>query len=176
MRGHISVVHFNHGEIYIKSVAFVWVYLKNRLIMKTIVSLVAILTGAFAHGTETRSTDNYAADYAFYATYFHILSEATAQSGEKYAEVSAGFNAKCDEFLLISLTLAQESRSTEMAQKVTLARFESFKKEMLKEIEHRNENISILVNKYNEEAMRLATSPPSAVVRILERRAKELSQ
>lgn len=145
--------------------------------MKTLICFLTaavICTGASA--SDARSIENYAADYAVYATYFHILSQATAQSGAKYAETSKTFDAKCDEFLLISLALAEEARTTKMAEAVTLSRFESFKKDMLNEIEYRNENISILMNKYHEDAMKLATNPPLVVVRVLERRAEKLSQ
>ena len=65
------------------------------------------------------------------------------------------------------MLLASQTRESEMAGKVTLARVEYSKKEMLKEIDHRNENISILMNKYQDSSEKLINKPPQVVKKLL---------
>lgn len=95
--------------------------------------------------------DNIATEYAECAAYFAVLQGTFAHSGKptesaKYKEASD----KAAEFSLIS---AKQSRSDDMATKVTLARFEMNLKDMMKTIDHNYSNISLLVNKYSESCV-----------------------
>jgi hypothetical protein len=66
------------------------------------------------------------------------------------------------------MRLARQTRDPEMAVKVTLSRVEYSKKEMQKEMGHKNENISILINKYGGSSTELMTNPPKTLIQIYE--------
>ena len=126
--------------------------------------LIILITSASSLHAET--TDDLAVKYADAAAYFLIVHQWMEQSGEKYAEVSKGYE---DQFTLccrISMRLARQTRDPEMAVKVTLSRVEYSKKEMQKEMGHTNENISILINKYRGSSTELMTNPPKMVNQI----------
>ncbi|MBL9214824.1 MAG: hypothetical protein JNG83_05035 [Opitutaceae bacterium] len=78
--------------------------------------------------------------------------------------------------MFYSLLLASEGRTQEIAVKVTHARIEWGKKDMLKEMDHRNENISIIVNKYGEASIDLIKNPRKEVLALLERHALEIAR
>ena len=65
------------------------------------------------------------------------------------------------------MLLASQTRNSEMAGKVTLSRIEYSKKEMQKEMGNRNENISILMNKYQDRSLELINKPPKMVKELL---------
>ena len=127
--------------------------------------LIILITSASSLHAET--TDNLAVKYAEAAAYFVIVHQALEQSGEKYAEVSKGYGDQYDLCCMISMLLASQTRDPEMAGKVTLSRVEYSKKEMQKEMGHRNENISILMNKYQDSSIELMNNPPEIVNQIL---------
>lgn len=93
-------------------------------------------------------TDNIATEYAECAAYFAVLQGALASSG-KPAD-SAKFKAASDRAAEFSLISAKQSRSDDMATKVTLARFEMSLKEMQKTIDNNYSNISLLMNKHSD--------------------------
>ena len=123
--------------------------------------LIILITSASSLHAET--TDNLAVKYAEAGAYFLIIHQAMEQSGEKYAEVSKGYGDQYDLCCMISMLLASQTRDPEMAGKVTLSRVEYSKKEMQKEMGHRNENISILMNKYQDSSIELMNNPPKIV-------------
>ena len=127
--------------------------------------LIILITSASSLHAET--TDNIAVKYAEAGAYFLIVHQAMEQSGEKYAEVSRGYGDQYDLCCMISMLLASQTRDSEMAGKVTLSRVEYSKKEMQKEMGHRNENISILMNKYQDSSIELMNNPPKIVNQIL---------
>lgn len=94
------------------------------------------------------ATDNIATEYAECAAYFAVLQGAFANSG-KPAE-SAKFKAASDRAAEFSLISAKQSRSEDMATKVTLARFEMSLKEIQKTIDNNYSNISLLMNKHSD--------------------------
>lgn len=93
-------------------------------------------------------TDNIATEYAECAAYYAVLQGAFANSG-KPAE-SAKFKAASDRAAEFSLISAKQSRSDDMATKVTLARFEMSLKDMQKTIDNNYSNISLLMNKHSD--------------------------
>lgn len=127
--------------------------------------MVSLIFSANIFGAET--TDNLAVKYAEAAAYQLIVHQALKQSGEEYAETAKMSGDSYDYCCLISMLLASQTRDSEMAGKVTLARVEYAKKEMLKEIDFRNENISILMNKYQDSSFKLINKPPRVVAELL---------
>ncbi len=134
--------------------------------MKYLACLLIILITS-ANSLRAETTDNLAVKYAEAGAYFLIVHQAMEQSGEKYAEVSKGYGDQYDYCCIISMLLASQTRESEMAGKVTLARVEYSKKEMLKEMGFRNENISILMNKYQDSSEKLINKPPQMVKKLL---------
>lgn len=101
-------------------------------------------------------TDNVSTEYVECAAYFSMVQGALTNSGnqalaKKYKE----FSDKAAEFGLIA---AQQSRSEEMATKVTLARFESSLKDMQKTIELNYSNMSLLTVKYADSCVEAMTN------------------
>lgn len=96
-------------------------------------------------------TDNVATEYAECAAYFAVLQGAFANSGK--AAESAKSKAASDKAAEFSLISAKQSRSEEMATKVTLARFEMSLKEMQKTIDNNYSNISLLMNKHSDSCV-----------------------
>lgn len=126
-----------------------------------------IISITLANSLRAETTDNLAVRYAEAGAYFLVVHQALKQSGKQYAEVSKKYGDDYDYCCIISMLLASQTRNTDMAGKVTLARVEFSKKEMLKEIDHRNENISILMNKYQDSSFKLVNKPPSIVKQLL---------
>ena len=130
--------------------------------MKYLSSILIVLISS-AHSLSAETADNLAVKYTEAAAYFLIVHQALEQSGEKYAAVSKKYGDSFDLCSMISMLLASQTRDTDMAGKVTLSRIEYSKKEMLKEMGHRNENISILMNKYQDRSFELINNPPKMV-------------
>ena len=106
-------------------------------------------------------TDNIATEYAECAAYFAVLQGAFANSG-KPAE-SAKFKAASDRAAEFSLISAKQSRSEDMATKVTLARFEMSLKEMQKTIDNNYSNISLLMKKHADSCVEAMTDSSALI-------------
>jgi hypothetical protein len=103
--------------------------------------------------------NNLSVQYAEAAAYFEIVAEGLSKSGRdatKYA-------AEAQIAMAYALTLASEGRTQDVAVKVTIARIESSKKMMLREMEYRNENITIIENKYADQSFELMKNLPKDV-------------
>ena len=60
-----------------------------------------------------------------------------------------------------------------MAVKVTNSRIDMYMKKMKQESDNRNENISILINKYHFGCEEVMKNPPNEVMEVLRTRANE---
>jgi hypothetical protein len=103
--------------------------------------------------------NNLSVQYAEATAYFELVSEALSKSGKdatKYA-------AEAQIAMAYALTLASEGRTQDVAIKVTIARIESSKKIMLREMEYRNENLMIIENKYADQSFELMKDLPKDV-------------
>ena len=78
--------------------------------------------------------------------------------------------------MFYSLLLANEGRSKDVAIEVTNSRIEMYMKKMKQEINNRNENISILINKYHFGCQSLIETPPSQVLKILKAKAEQINK
>ena len=132
-------------------------------------TFLLIISITSANSLRAETTDNLAAKYAEAGAYFLVVYQALKQSGNQYAELSKKYGDDYDYCCVISILLASQTRNSDMAGKVTIARVEYSKKEMLKEIDHRNENISILMNKYQDSSFKLVNKPPQVVKKTLSR-------
>lgn len=116
-----------------------------------------------------QKVDDLAVRYAEATAFFEIVAEALAKSGSENSKAEA----MRDDAMLYSLLLANEGRSREFAVKVTHARIEFSKKEMLKEMDYRNENIAIITNKYEESSLDLIKNPTKEVSDLLAKTARD---
>lgn len=93
-------------------------------------------------------TDNISTEYAECGAYFSVVFGAFEKSGNK--EAAEKYKSASDNAMQFALISAQESRSKEMAMKVTLARFQQSIDDMQRMIVHNYSNISLLSSKYSE--------------------------
>ena len=103
--------------------------------------------------------NNLSMQYAEATAYFELVSEALSKSGKDVTK----YAAEAQIAMAYALTLASEGRTQDVAIKVTIARIESSKKNMLREMEYRNENIMIIENKYADQSFKLMKNLPKDV-------------
>lgn len=118
-----------------------------------------------------KNLENISGQYAECTAYYEIVYHAMNTSDEK--ETADAYKQLGNNAMFYSLLLANEGRSKDMAVKVTNSRIEMYKKKMKQEADNRNENISILIDKYHfgcEEAMK---NPPGEVTEVLKTKANE---
>lgn len=118
--------------------------------------------------------ENISGMYAECAAYYRLVYFALNMSNKK--ETANAYRQLEDSAMLLSLLLAKEGRSEDMAAKVTGSRIEINMKQMKQEIDNRNENISILINKYQSNCTEAVTNPPDQVLKILKARAGETNK
>jgi len=111
--------------------------------------------------------EDLSAQYAECAAYFRLAYFALMNSG---AEESAGSIREVeDSMMLVALALASVERDQDMAVEVTNSRIEFSMKMMKQEINNRNENFSILMNKYQLPCQEKLTNPKERVADALSR-------
>ncbi len=102
---------------------------------------------------------------AYYKLAYHAkLSFKEAESAKSYKELE-------DKTLVYSFFLAKQRRDLEKAMEVTNARKEMYIKKMRLEVDNKNENISILINKYHIGCSKLVQNPPEILTTILQKEA-----
>jgi len=75
--------------------------------------------------------------------------------------------------MFYSLLLAKQGRNKDKAIEVTNSRIEMYMKKMKQEANNRNENISILINKYHFGCLDAMKNPPNDLRTIIEGITKE---
>jgi pyruvate formate-lyase activating enzyme-like uncharacterized protein len=92
------------------------------------------------------AANNVSSELVECGAYFQISSEALRRTGR--SAIADAYESHSEVALDRALTAAQIGRSSHMAEKVTLARYELSVKDMLAEMDNDMSNISILLNKY----------------------------
>ena len=114
-----------------------------------------------------KNLENISGQYAECAAYYRLVSYAMETSNElKSADTYRQLEGQAG---LYSILLASEGRNEEMAFKVTQSRIEMYIKQMRQETNNRNENISVLINKYHLECQEAMDNLPKAVLEILKK-------
>ena len=125
-----------------------------------LVVMSAIFISGVSYGSDSsvdiqgKIYDNASDQYTTCAAFYTVSSVALERSGKK--DLSNHYSKASDTALQYGLLLASETRKTDIAKKVTLARYEMSLKEMIIEIDKDISNISILMNKHGyicKEAM-----------------------
>ena len=138
---------------------------------------VTFLAGStIGFSQESQSIDaeleNISGQYAECAAYYRFVSYAVDASGEK--ETASSYRELEDNAMFYSLLLASEGRDQDLAVEVTNSRIEMYLKKMKLEANNRNENISILINKYHFECQELSENPPTELANAMQRQLQEL--
>lgn len=121
-----------------------------------------------------KTLENISGQYAECAAYYELVYHAMNSSNEK--ETANAYRKLEESAMFYSLLLANEGRSKDVAVEVTNSRIEMYMKKMRQEASNRNENISILINKYNLGCQALMDNPPSQVLKILKAKAEQLKK
>lgn len=121
-----------------------------------------------------KNLENISGQYAECAAYYELVYHAMNSSNEK--ETANTYRKLEESAMFYSLLLANEGRSKDVAVEVTNSRIEMYMKKMKQEANNRNENISILINKYNFGCQDLMENPPSQVSQILKAKAKQINK
>ena len=129
---------------------------------------------SFAQETKgiDKNLENISGQYAECAAYYRLAYHAMVSSNEK--ETANAYRQLEDNAMFYSLLLANEGRSKDLAVAVTNSRIEMYMKMMKKEINNRNENISILINKHHFGCQEAMENPSSQVVEVLTTKADEV--
>ena len=122
---------------------------------------------AFSQETQKidENFDNIAIQYAECAAYYEFVFNAMKESNEN--KTADTYRQLESDAMFYSFLLANESRSKDLATEVTIARIDIYKKKMKHETDNRNENISILINKYHFECQKLMQNPPTELRQVL---------
>ena len=147
---------------------------------KTLITLVLafIICPYVSSAQEGKEIDkhleNISGQYAECAAYYELVYHAMNSSNEK--ETADAYKQQENNAMFYSLLLANEGRSKDLAVNVTNSRIDMYMKKMKQEANNRNENISILINKYHfgcDEAMK---NPPKELLEVLETNANEAAK
>ncbi len=147
-----------------------------------VIVMLTLVTNSFAIDEATKikneAFDNISSEFVTCAGYFALVSRALENAGK--TEMAGKYDKATKTAMDYALMTAQESRTKEMAQKVTLARFEMDMKDMTREIDGNASNISILTNKYGYRCKDVMEKPESMMQEwgnnVLERRDKTMNK
>jgi hypothetical protein len=140
-----------------------------------IVLLILTLSPLSSFGQENRqinkNLDNIAIQYAECAAYYELVFNAMKTSNE--SKIANAYHQLKNDAMFYSLLLANEGRSKDLAIEVTGSRIDIYIKKMKRETDNRNENISMLINKYHFECQELMPNPPPELIQVFKRKIVE---
>ena len=113
-----------------------------------------------------KNLENLSGQYAECAAYYTIVYQAMISSNEN--ESAKAYGQLQETATFYSLLLASQGRSKELAAQVTNSRIEMYIKKMKQEADNRNENISVLINKYHFVCQEAMDNPPNDLPKLIE--------
>lgn len=105
--------------------------------------------------------NNVSDEFVTCAAFYLIAAEAVRRSSQP--ETASRYEELSDTASHYALSAANEGRTQEMAQKVTLARLELNIKSMKKDIDSDVSNISLLINKYGDRCKQVMNHPDKVI-------------
>ncbi|MEO8839423.1 MAG: hypothetical protein ABI351_12005 [Herbaspirillum sp.] len=117
-----------------------------------------------------QNLENISGKYAECAAYYELIYHAMNSSNRE--ETANAYRKLEDKAMFYSLLLANEGRSKDVAINVTNSRIDMYMKGMKQEANNRNENISILINKYHSDCDVMIKNPLNEVLEIMNRNIK----
>lgn len=143
----------------------------------TLLALAALLAVP-ANAEQSKAIDGnletISSRYAECAAYFRLVHHALLAAND--AATASKYRQTEDTSMLYSLLAASEGRERGVAVRVTNSRIEMYLKSMKNEVNNRNENISILINKHGTECIALVNTPPAEIERVVKEREDETKQ
>lgn len=142
--------------------------------MRTLLAIILALASTLSCAAQptpadlaAEVSDNVSVEYVECAAYFAIVQGAVEKSSNaasaiKYSQVS-------DKAAQFGLLAAQQSRSADMANKVTLARFGSNMTDMRQVIENNYSNIALLTSKYSDKCVDAMANSEALILRWTEK-------
>lgn len=137
----------------------------RNLVMLTLAFCLSNPLSAQEQPTIDPVLDNFAGEYAECAAYYRLIFFAMESSNQP--ETAQAYRELEDNAMLYSLVLASKGRQQNLAVSVTNSRIEMNMKLMKDSIDNRNENISVLINKYHFNCKELSESTPELVLQAL---------
>ena len=119
-----------------------------------------------------KDLENISGQYAECASYYRLVFHAMNSSNEK--ETANAYRQLEETAMFYSLLLSNEGRSKDVAVEVTNSRIEMYMKKMKQEANNRNENISVLINKYHFGCQEAMEKPSSRLVELLQKKVEEV--
>lgn len=145
----------------------------NRNMWAILFALITCPLVSFAQEEKgiDKNLENISGQYAECAAYYELVYHA--MNASKGKETADAYKQLEDNAMFYSLLLANERRSKDLAVKVTYSRIDMHMKIMKQEIDNRNENISILINKHHFGCEEAIKNPPNEVLDILKTKLNE---
>ena len=145
----------------------------NKILYISIIFL--LVNPLLSNGQESKGIDknleNISGQYAECAAYYRLVYHAMNSSNEP--ETAKAYRELEDTAMFYSLLLANEGRNKDLAVEVTNSRIEMYIKKMKEETNNRNENISILINKYHFGCQVAMENPSNDLTAILKTKTKD---
>jgi hypothetical protein len=136
---------------------------------RVLFALVLFVCSHFAYAQQAseinQEWEGLSGAYAECAAYYRLVFFALGNSGE--ADTAALYREKEDNAMLFALVLANGGRGRDMAVQVTNSRIELSMQQMKDETNNRNENIAILINKYNSNCTEIMQELPEALMKAM---------
>jgi hypothetical protein len=144
----------------------------NKILPISIVLMVVnpLLSFSQSKGID-KNLENISGRYAECAAYYRLAYYALMSSNQP--ETAKAYRESEDMAMLYALMLAREGRGKDLAVEVTNSRIEMYMKKMKQDINNRNENISILINKYHFGCQEAMQNPSDEIVPIMEKYLKK---
>ncbi len=149
--------------------------------MKTILFIfISLLLSIpfISHAQESKKInkdlENISGQYAECTAYYELVSHALKSSNDP--KTAEAYSELGNTAMFYSLLLANEGRSKDLAVKVTNYRIDMYKKKMKQEANNRNENISILINKYHSGCQKAMENPSDQLTAILSKKIEEVDK
>lgn len=149
--------------------------------MKTvlIISISLLLSCMLiAHAEEpqkiNKDLENISGQYAECTAYYELVSHALNSSNDP--KTAESYSELGNTAMFYSLLLANEGRSKDVAVQVTNSRIDMYKKKMKQEADNRNENISILINKYHFGCQQAMENPSDKLIGVLSKNIEEVAK
>tara|TARA_B100001964_G_C14058823_1_gene520424 strand:- start:422 stop:862 length:441 start_codon:yes stop_codon:yes gene_type:complete len=142
--------------------------------MLLIVIMILIYSGnAWGEKTEkiNPTLENISGVYAECAAYFAIVYNAFLSSGD--AGTAAQYAKSQESAVSTAMLLAKQGRTLKMAYEVTKSRIEMYSQQMKKDTKNRNENISILANKYAFSCKEAIENPEKFTIELADKLEKK---
>lgn len=121
-----------------------------------------------------KNLENISGQYAECTAYYELVSHALKSSNDP--KMAEAYSTLGNRAMFYSLLLANEGRNKDLAVEVTNSRIEMYKKKMKQEVNNRNENISILINKYHFGCQEAMENPSDLLVEVLSKKIDEVDK